>query len=160
MEIFEALRLEIARLCGGIEIEHGGARHVALFEANALAVLEIDGGEKDHDRAIRKRGTLSLPRPLRGRAGKGGRRRDGGCDVPAARRFARTAPATREAADAQVCDEAITASTSGNSRSAPARSAGSFPDETACRSWCRGRRWPSRGRRNWRAPARRGRWRR
>ena len=54
MEIFKALALEVARLRGGIEIEHRGARHVALFEANALAVFEIDGGKEDHGFHFRK----------------------------------------------------------------------------------------------------------
>src|SRR5262249_30882201 len=35
----------------------------------------------------------------------------------------------------------ITASTSGNSRSVSAPAAGSSPDGTGCRPWCRGRRW-------------------
>jgi len=42
------LRGKRARLRGGIEIEHGRARHVALFEAHALTVLQVDGGEEDH----------------------------------------------------------------------------------------------------------------
>ena len=37
-----------ARLRRRIEVEHGGARHVALLEAHALAVLQIDGGKEDH----------------------------------------------------------------------------------------------------------------
>ena len=36
------------RLRGGIEVEHGRARHVALLEAHALAVLQIDRGKEDH----------------------------------------------------------------------------------------------------------------
>ena len=48
VQIFEALRGEGARLRGRIEIEHGRARHVALFEAHALAVLQVDGGKEDH----------------------------------------------------------------------------------------------------------------
>ncbi len=31
-----------------IEIEHGGTRHVALFEAHALPVLQVDSGKKNH----------------------------------------------------------------------------------------------------------------
>ena len=42
------------RLRGGIEVEHGRPRHVALFEAHALAVLEIDGGKKYHGFHFRK----------------------------------------------------------------------------------------------------------
>ena len=48
MQIFEPLRGETLRLRGGIEVEHGGARHVALLEAHALAVLQIDRGKEDH----------------------------------------------------------------------------------------------------------------
>ena len=48
MQIFKTLLGEGARLRRGIEVEHGRARHVALFEAHALAVLQIDGGKKDH----------------------------------------------------------------------------------------------------------------
>src|SRR5262249_30377788 len=29
-------------------VEHGRARHVALLQAHAPAVLEVDGGEEDH----------------------------------------------------------------------------------------------------------------
>ena len=46
--MLEALRLESLRLRRGIAVEHGGARHVALLEPHADAVLEIDGGEEDH----------------------------------------------------------------------------------------------------------------
>ena len=67
----------------GIAVEHGGARHVALLEAHAQAVLQVDGGE-----------------------------------------------------------DRITASISGNSRSAQARAAGSSRDGTACRRCCRARRSP------------------
>src|SRR5436305_1611059 len=48
VQVFKALRRKGARLGCGIEIEHGGARHVALLEAHALAVLQIDGGKQDH----------------------------------------------------------------------------------------------------------------
>ena len=48
VQIFEALLGEGPRLRGGIEVEHGRARHVALFEAHALAVLEVDGGKENH----------------------------------------------------------------------------------------------------------------
>ena len=48
VQIFEALRGEGSRLRRRIEVEHGRARHVALFEAHALAVLQIDGGKEDH----------------------------------------------------------------------------------------------------------------
>ena len=48
MQIFKPLLGEGARLRRGIEVEHGRPRHVALFEAHALAVFQIDGGKKDH----------------------------------------------------------------------------------------------------------------
>ena len=48
VQIFEALRGEGARLRRRIEIEHGRARHVALLEAHALAVLQVDGGKENH----------------------------------------------------------------------------------------------------------------
>ena len=48
MQIFESLRSEAARLRRRIEVEHGRARHVALFEANALAVFQVDGRKEDH----------------------------------------------------------------------------------------------------------------
>ena len=48
MQIFEPLRGEGLRLRRRIEVEHGRARHVALLQAHALTVLQIDGGKKDH----------------------------------------------------------------------------------------------------------------
>ena len=54
MEIVESLRRERPRLRGGIGVEDGRARHVAVNEAHALAVLEIDGGKQDHGRHLRK----------------------------------------------------------------------------------------------------------
>ncbi len=54
MQIFEPLFGEGARLRGGIEVEHGRTRHVALFEADALAVLQVDGGKEDHGFHFRK----------------------------------------------------------------------------------------------------------
>ncbi len=48
MQIFETLRGKACRLRRGIEVEHGCARHVALLEAHALAVFQIDGGKKNH----------------------------------------------------------------------------------------------------------------
>ena len=53
-QIFEALLGEARRLSGGIEVEHGRTRHVALFEADALAVLEVDGGKENHGFHFRK----------------------------------------------------------------------------------------------------------
>ena len=54
MQIVEPLRDERSRLSGRIGVEHRRARHVALDEANALAVFEIDGGKQDHGRHLRK----------------------------------------------------------------------------------------------------------
>ena len=54
MQIFETLRGKSSRLRRRIEIEHGGARHVALLEAHALAVLQVDGGKEDHGFHFRK----------------------------------------------------------------------------------------------------------
>ncbi len=48
VQIFEALRGKGARLRSRVEVEHGGARHVALLQAHALAVLQIDGGKENH----------------------------------------------------------------------------------------------------------------
>ncbi len=39
---------EAAGLRRRIAVEGGGARHVALLEAHALPVLQVDGREKDH----------------------------------------------------------------------------------------------------------------
>ena len=39
---------ELPSLGGGIRVEHGGARHIAAEEANAGAILEIDGRVEDH----------------------------------------------------------------------------------------------------------------
>ena len=54
VEILKALRGEGSRLRRGIEVEHGRARHVALLEAHALAVLEVDGGKEDHGFHLKK----------------------------------------------------------------------------------------------------------
>ena len=48
VQMFEPLRGKVPRLRCGIEIEHGRARHVALFEPHALAVLQVDGRKQDH----------------------------------------------------------------------------------------------------------------
>ena len=47
-------RSKIARLRGRIVVEHGRLIHVALDEADAAAVLEVDGGKQDHGRHLRK----------------------------------------------------------------------------------------------------------
>ena len=54
MQIFETLRGKGARLRRRIQVEHGCARHVALFKTHALAVFQIDGGEEDHGFHFRK----------------------------------------------------------------------------------------------------------
>ncbi len=54
MQIVEPLPDERLRLGGGIGVEDCRPRHVALDKANALAVLEIDGGKQDHGRHLRK----------------------------------------------------------------------------------------------------------
>ena len=54
VQVLEALRREGARLVGGIEIEHSRARHIALFKAHALAVLEVDSWKKNHGFHLRK----------------------------------------------------------------------------------------------------------
>src|SRR5262249_10392773 len=52
VEIFEALRLECLRLRRRIAMKHRRARHVALLEPHAGAVLEIDGRKEDHGRSL------------------------------------------------------------------------------------------------------------
>ena len=50
VQILEALRLERPRLRRRIAVKHRRARHVALLEPHACAVLEVDGGKQDHAR--------------------------------------------------------------------------------------------------------------
>ena len=64
MQIFEPLLGEGARLRRGIDVEHGRARHVALLEAHALAVLEVDGGKEDHGFHFRKLEISARPKRL------------------------------------------------------------------------------------------------
>jgi hypothetical protein len=54
MQMAKTLRFKRVRLRGGIAIEHGRARHVALLQAHRDAVLQVDGGEKDHGFHLRK----------------------------------------------------------------------------------------------------------
>jgi hypothetical protein len=54
VQILETLRGKGLRLRRRIEVEHGRAGHIALFEANALAVLQVDGGKQDHPTHSRK----------------------------------------------------------------------------------------------------------
>ena len=61
MEIFEPLGGERPRLSGGVGAEYGRPRPVALDQANALAVLEIDGGKKNHGRQFRKLAISASP---------------------------------------------------------------------------------------------------
>ncbi len=61
MEPLEALRLEGGALCSGIVVEDRRLVHVALFQAHALAVLEIDGGEEDHGFHLRKLASSRSP---------------------------------------------------------------------------------------------------
>ena len=48
MEILKALVFKTLGLSRRIVIEDRGLIHVAEFQAHALAVLEVDSGEKDH----------------------------------------------------------------------------------------------------------------
>jgi len=61
MEMAEALGLEGQRLLGRVTVEHGRARHVALLQADAIAVLEVDGGEQDHGVHFRKLAISARP---------------------------------------------------------------------------------------------------
>ncbi len=54
VQIIEPLAHERPRLSGRIGVEYCRARHVALDQANALAVFQIDGGKQDHGRHLRK----------------------------------------------------------------------------------------------------------
>ena len=54
MQIFKALSCERTRLRRRIEIEHGRARHVALLQAHALAVLQVNRRKEDHGFHFRK----------------------------------------------------------------------------------------------------------
>jgi hypothetical protein len=49
VQILEALRLKRLRLRGWIAVEYGRPRGVALLEPHHRAVLEVDGGKKNHD---------------------------------------------------------------------------------------------------------------
>ena len=45
-----ALLEPVQRHLGGIFGEHGGKVHIALFQANAVTVFEVDGGNQQHGR--------------------------------------------------------------------------------------------------------------
>src|SRR5215813_6580422 len=55
VEMAKTFGLERMRLRGGIAVEHGRAPHVALFEAHAYALFEVDGGEEDHGQVLTPR---------------------------------------------------------------------------------------------------------
>ncbi len=61
VQIFEALRLEGAAPAPPDRVEHGRARHVALLQAHAGAVLEVDGGKQDHGFHFRKLAISASP---------------------------------------------------------------------------------------------------
>ncbi len=61
MEIFETLPFECFGLRGGIAVEQGGARHVALLQAHRLAVLEIDRWEQNHGFHFKKLAISASP---------------------------------------------------------------------------------------------------
>src|SRR5436853_328913 len=48
VQVREALGREQARLGGRVVVEDGGLGHLAALEADAAAVLQIDGGVQDH----------------------------------------------------------------------------------------------------------------
>ncbi len=50
VQILEALYLEGMGLARRVAVEHRRLRHVALPQAHGEAFLEVDGGEKDHER--------------------------------------------------------------------------------------------------------------
>ena len=56
VKIFEPLRGERLRLSGGVGVEYGRPRHVAMDEPDALAVLEIDGRKENHGRQFEEIG--------------------------------------------------------------------------------------------------------
>lgn len=61
MQIFEALQLEGLGLLGGVAVEHGRTRHVALLQAHRKPVLEVDGREQDHGAHFRKFASSARP---------------------------------------------------------------------------------------------------
>src|SRR4051812_28313466 len=54
MQPLEALRLEVSRLRGRVVVEHRCERHVALHEANATPLLQVDRRKEDHGRHLKK----------------------------------------------------------------------------------------------------------
>ncbi|MNC96520.1 hypothetical protein D3C83_139140 [compost metagenome] len=54
MQPLKTLRRKAPGLGAGVGVEDGGVRHHALLEADADAVLQIDGGKNDHGFHLRK----------------------------------------------------------------------------------------------------------
>src|SRR3972149_2300492 len=65
VQVLEPLRLEQMRLPGRVAVKDGRAVHVALLQAHAQAVLEIDGGKEGHC-------ARPAPSPLAGEGWGGG----------------------------------------------------------------------------------------
>ena len=61
MQPLESLALESEGLSGGIGIEDGRRLHVALLQAHALTVFEVDGGKQDHGCQRRKLAIKARP---------------------------------------------------------------------------------------------------
>src|ERR1700694_5679514 len=126
MQIFETLRGETARLRRRLKIEHGRARHVALFQAHALTVFQVDGGKKNHV-------ALPAPSPLVGEGWGGGQPRVRYLWLTPLPNASRSTSPSREEVKRGALKVTITASISKSSKSGPARNAGSSPDETGYR---------------------------
>ena len=62
MQPGKALSREGLRLRRRIGVEDGRLLHVALLQAHAAPVLEVDGGKKDHGRHLRKLAISARPR--------------------------------------------------------------------------------------------------
>src|SRR5262249_58925611 len=127
VQIFEAEGRERAGLRCRIIMKHRRAAHIALLEPYACAVLDVDGWVEDHHRTRLRWFTAAAMRAW-----------------PANRCGAGCVPPTR----IHRTGRRITASTSGNWRSAASPAAGSFPGGTGCRPWSRGPPPPSPARRN------------
>ena len=59
MQPLEALGFKGFCLRARVVVEDGCLVHVAEFQAHALAILQIDGGKKDHSRQIPSTMTIS-----------------------------------------------------------------------------------------------------
>ena len=62
MQPLEALTFENRGLVGRIVVEHGRLVHVALNEADAAALFEVDCGVEDHGRHLKKLAMSLRPR--------------------------------------------------------------------------------------------------